>query len=1465
MPKITALMPLFNGRRYIRESLESIQKQTFSDWEFIIVNDFGSDDGCADIVRRYAQKDPRIKLVQLEERFGLAASLNVGLEMAQGEYVARVDVDDPSEPTRFEKQVAYMDAHTEVSLCSVWQRSITPQASYVQKAAFEAEELKASMLFGCEISHCGVMLRKVDFDSHGWRYNPKYLGEDYELWCRMLRENAVIVNIPEVLVSHRWGFGNISIDKGERLREEVRSISAEMISFLGIRAERYNSFLFSGWRNRPENFAKENSELFLRQGYRLIQEIDEKNGVVEWCAPEALKKILFYRWNWIRESCGISFTEYPYGKFTNVAVTPVISVVLPTFCSVKEISRAIDCVQAQTFSDWELLVINDFGSDDGTAEIVRMYAWGDPRIRLIQAEERLGLAESLNVGMREARGRYIARLDADDTSMPERFEKQVAFMEAHPEVGICGTWQHHYGNGTDWVHEAVPDPEVQRCRLLFWCDLCHSTLMLRRDVFISNHLFYDSDAQAEDFELWTRAMEFMEIANIPEVLGEYNESSGITSGKIQLLAEESGQITARTLKRILNMDLPVYDCRLLNGWLNPLPRESDREEQLVRLKEILTQIWERNESVQFFDSKQLLRILAAKWQWVKNDADWKRNGYDGVRQLEDAFSDQYAPSLVERYRLFCRNNPRLSVRAEKIVKKLLLYPIANAVRNIVRLSFRYCLEEINRGVEGWTWDRFERTYEQQQNASNNLSIRIDKLQNEIYQIKHMDQQLLQRINLHMIRMEDEKIRIVFLFQVASFWPSWESFWESCSNDSQIEAKLVFLNQTATEKMQMVTARDFLKKKGLKYILYEDFNWNEFLPHVVVYQSPYDKYHRVYETWAESVLQKGVRIVYIPYGIEIADTENARSDHFRETVVQNSWRIYTFSETMLNEYRKYCANRDAVRAVGLPRFDTYFHKERYPLANGLIQRIQNRRVILWKVHFPKSITIAGKEVQVTPYLDTYFSFTRVIKAHKELFFIFVPHPKFLGDNGSKLNQSQANQIVESLREIENVYIEWADDYRNVLCNADAIIVDRSAVMVEAGACNVPVLYMYNHEYEEPLTKAIRPLIDSYYKGARVEDMNAFLEMVRAGKDPKREERNQAFRKCVPYFDGKCGERIKDEIIQSLKLEQKQSTEGYLNQKGLIRSTQLEERIVHLEQTLAQQINREHAEQNENAEAWVNQFGKQFDARIWKSDKRNMALSEEIHNHIDYTYRDIMIVLEKQLQFVGKHNLMLRTEFPCALESLDHKFPRGTAQDNTRYPRFIKKCETIFQKERGLSFLDLGCSGGGMVLDAVIRGHLGIGLEGSDWSLTRQRAEWRLLRENLFTCDITKPFLLENQEDNLPAQFDVITAWEVLEHIREEDLETLFSNIRRHLSERGIFVASIANWASLDKNTGINWHITMQEEGWWQEKFWQFGFEPVPGLIEKEAMARGALNSEVPYKPLKSEVDNPNNYFVVLRKQ
>jgi len=171
----------------------------------------------------------------------------------------------------------------------------------------------------------------------------------------------------------------------------------------------------------------------------------------------------------------------------------------------------------------------------------------------------------------------------------------------------------------------------------------------------------------------------------------------------------------------------------------------------------------------------------------------------------------------------------------------------------------------------------------------------------------------------------------------------------------------------------------------------------------------------------------------------------------------------------------------------------------------------------------------------------------------------------------------------------------------------------------------------------------------------------------------------------------------------------------------------------------------------------------------------------------------------------------TENPIALTSNDHIYPVGTKNDNSSNPKFILELEQFFNKK--INVIDLGCSGGLFVKELNQLGHCAIGLEGSDYSIKNNRAEWPALHnKSLFTCDITKPFTIKY--DNKLFRADIITAWEVLEHIDVNDLPALFSNIKAHLNETGIFIASI----NTVENTynGIPIHRSVYSAEFWINK-------------------------------------------------
>lgn len=428
-------------------------------------------------------------------------------------------------------------------------------------------------------------------------------------------------------------------------------------------------------------------------------------------------------------------------------------------------------------------------------------------------------------------------------------------------------------------------------------------------------------------------------------------------------------------------------------------------------------------------------------------------------------------------------------------------------------------EQTDKQIERWTWERYKR--------SEDKLLYVYKLQNQISEL------LFQEKKVPYIK--GEKIRIVFLFQVASFWPSWESFYKACIEDDRFDVKFLFLDETVREKVQMKTAEHFLMRENINYINFCDFDIDAYNPHIIVVQTPYDAGHRIKAHWSSAWKAKGYRVIYVPYGIEISDTETSHGMHFEQHVIENAWRVYTFSETMLKDYRKYCVNAGAVRALGLPKFDSLYHREKFKLDEDLVARIGGRKVCLWKVHFPKIFEEGGKDIFVTPDVNEYIKFAEYASNNKDVFFIFMPHPRFQEPVKNKTLQELANRLVNTLEEIDNVYIDRKDDYRFSIVNADMIIIDRSAVMVEAAAVDVPVLYMVNEQFYEPVTKAIEPLMESYEQGTSCDDMISFVETCLDGKDTRKELRNKAFHECIPFFDGNSGERIKEDIYAGVLAE------------------------------------------------------------------------------------------------------------------------------------------------------------------------------------------------------------------------------------------------------------------------------------------------------------------------------------------
>jgi hypothetical protein len=229
----------------------------------------------------------------------------------------------------------------------------------------------------------------------------------------------------------------------------------------------------------------------------------------------------------------------------------------------------------------------------------------------------------------------------------------------------------------------------------------------------------------------------------------------------------------------------------------------------------------------------------------------------------------------------------------------------------------------------------------------------------------------------------------------------------------------------------------------------------------------------------------------------------------------------------------------VRALGHPKFDGYADKSTFVLPKDVQKLAAGRKIVLWKMHFPDTKWHEQRKIQTTPCLEEYIKFADWAKTCGDIFFIFMPHPLMAAGGSKEIFRPQIEALMAILNSAPNVWIDLANDYRHSLLNAQAIIIDRSALMVEAGIAGVPVLYMYNREYSEKLTNAIAPLVKSYYQGCTADDMIRFVEMFKQGRDPNAETRLQSFRECVPFADGKCGLRIADDIATGIYAEQPRS--------------------------------------------------------------------------------------------------------------------------------------------------------------------------------------------------------------------------------------------------------------------------------------------------------------------------------------
>jgi glycosyltransferase involved in cell wall biosynthesis len=235
VPTISVVMPVYNTEAFLAPAIESILKQTYADFEFIILDD-GSTDRSVSITQQFAETDDRIRFFPLEHR-GYVNLLRRGLNHCRGEYVARMDSDDISMPDRFEKQMAFLREHPEVVAVGSRVVLIDPYGSRVEKPAHKTEhaEIETELLAGVgwALVHPTVLMRREPLMKVGGYREDLAVSEDLDLFLR-LAEVGKLANLPDVLLQYRQHLGSVNYTKYEQQKAVKRQIVSDAYKRRGL-------------------------------------------------------------------------------------------------------------------------------------------------------------------------------------------------------------------------------------------------------------------------------------------------------------------------------------------------------------------------------------------------------------------------------------------------------------------------------------------------------------------------------------------------------------------------------------------------------------------------------------------------------------------------------------------------------------------------------------------------------------------------------------------------------------------------------------------------------------------------------------------------------------------------------------------------------------------------------------------------------------------------------------------------------------------------------------------------------------------------------------------------------------------------------------------------------------------------------------------------------------------------------
>lgn len=333
--------------------------------------------------------------------------------------------------------------------------------------------------------------------------------------------------------------------------------------------------------------------------------------------------------------------------------TPLVTVLLPVYNAGPYLAETIESILAQTLTDFELLIIDDCSTDDSLT-VAQRYAAQDTRVTVLANERNRGRAYADNRGHGLARGRYIAKMDADDIALPHRLQTQADFLSATPQVGLTSSYLQAFG-ASHALYEYPLLPDEVRSFLLFNMPVGNPGVFFRRELLTQFSLDYDEsilDTFGEDYEWVARVARVAAIQNLPEVLLRYRTFPAAHKADVHARRTAKANLIREKLLQQAGFQFSTRELRIHNTVAHYPFALAD-----ITLPEVhawLLSLAAQNESLRYTAPAALRRVLAERWFWTcYHNPDRTTNSYHAFYRA--ALASDFTPSTKLRAKFWLKN------------------------------------------------------------------------------------------------------------------------------------------------------------------------------------------------------------------------------------------------------------------------------------------------------------------------------------------------------------------------------------------------------------------------------------------------------------------------------------------------------------------------------------------------------------------------------------------------------------------------------------------------------------------------------------------------------------------------------------------------------------------------------------------------------------------------------------------